>query len=88
LLLHLHIYRDDDHLLFLHNDLDLVRRLTRVPLATKADIENHFASGGGNRIAEVKLMTGFGFVEYQDAADASDAVERKCILLLPTTRNR
>jgi hypothetical protein len=79
----LHVYLDDGHLFSLRNHLDLVRQLTRTTIATKADIENHFASGGGNRIAEVKLMTGFGFVEYQDAADASDAVDRKLFSIRP-----
>ncbi|KAL1301707.1 hypothetical protein AAFC00_005916 [Neodothiora populina] len=42
--------------------------------ATKADVENHFASHGTGEITEIKLMNGFGFVEYKDAMDARDVV--------------
>ncbi|KAL9128373.1 MAG: hypothetical protein Q9217_002927 [Psora testacea] len=40
---------------------------------TKEDIQSHFAEGPGN-ITEIKLMNGFGFIEYEDAADARDVV--------------
>ncbi|KAL8941363.1 MAG: hypothetical protein Q9216_002302 [Gyalolechia sp. 2 TL-2023] len=40
---------------------------------TKEDIQNHFKEAPGT-IAEVKLMNGFGFIEYEDAMDARDAV--------------
>ncbi|KAI0396599.1 hypothetical protein F5Y17DRAFT_91602 [Xylariaceae sp. FL0594] len=42
--------------------------------ATKQDIENHFGSHGTGEIAEIKLMNGFGFIEYKDAMDARDVV--------------
>ncbi|GAB7356435.1 hypothetical protein MBLNU459_g7207t2 [Dothideomycetes sp. NU459] len=42
--------------------------------ATKADVENHFATHGTGEITEIKLMNGFGFVEYKDAMDARDVV--------------
>jgi hypothetical protein len=42
--------------------------------ATKADVESHFASHGTGKITEIKLMNGFGFVEYDDAMDARDVV--------------
>ncbi|KZZ96725.1 pre-mRNA splicing factor [Moelleriella libera RCEF 2490] len=42
--------------------------------ATKADIEAHFATHGTGEITEVKLMNGFGFVEYKDPMDARDVV--------------
>ena len=42
--------------------------------ATKADIESHFASHGTGEITEIKLMNGFGFIEYKDAMDARDVV--------------
>jgi len=42
--------------------------------ATKQDIENHFNSHGTGEITEVKLMNGFGFIEYKDAMDARDIV--------------
>ncbi|KAL8838755.1 MAG: hypothetical protein Q9170_002004 [Blastenia crenularia] len=40
---------------------------------TKEDIQNHFKDAAGT-IAEVKLMNGFGFIEYEDAMDARDVV--------------
>lgn len=45
-----------------------------LPEATKADIEAHFASHGTGEITEIKLMNGFGFIEYKDAMDARDVV--------------
>ncbi|KAK3175799.1 hypothetical protein K4F52_009980 [Lecanicillium sp. MT-2017a] len=42
--------------------------------ATKADIEAHFATHGTGEITEVKLMNGFGFIEYKDPMDARDVV--------------
>lgn len=42
--------------------------------ATKADIESHFSSHGTGEILEVKLMNGFGFIEYKDPMDARDVV--------------
>jgi len=41
---------------------------------TKQDIEEHFNSHGAGTIKEVKLMNGFGFIEYDDAMDAKDVV--------------
>ena len=43
-------------------------------LATKADVEAHFATHGTGTIKEIKLMNGFGFIEYEDAMDARDVV--------------
>jgi len=43
-------------------------------LATKADVEQHFATHGTGEITEIKLMNGFGFVEYKDSMDARDVV--------------
>lgn len=40
---------------------------------TKEDIQNHFKDGSGT-ITEIKLMNGFGFLEYDDAMDARDVV--------------
>ncbi|KAM0795393.1 hypothetical protein BDR22DRAFT_871532 [Usnea florida] len=40
---------------------------------TKEDIQNHFKDGTGT-ITEIKLMNGFGFIEYDDALDARDVV--------------
>ncbi|KAI4106328.1 MAG: hypothetical protein LQ339_003065 [Xanthoria mediterranea] len=40
---------------------------------TKEDIQTHFKEAPGT-IAEVKLMNGFGFIEYEDAMDARDVV--------------
>ncbi|KAF2859925.1 hypothetical protein K470DRAFT_271195 [Piedraia hortae CBS 480.64] len=42
--------------------------------ATKADVETHFKSHGTGEITEIKLMNGFGFIEYKDAMDARDVV--------------
>ncbi|RYP20311.1 hypothetical protein DL765_002874 [Monosporascus sp. GIB2] len=41
---------------------------------TKADVEAHFATHGTGEITEIKLMNGFGFIEYKDALDARDVV--------------
>ena len=40
---------------------------------TKDEIREHFKEGPGT-ISEVKLMNGFGFIEYEDAVDARDVV--------------
>ncbi|KAI1265313.1 PXA domain-containing protein [Xylariaceae sp. FL1019] len=42
--------------------------------ATKQDVEAHFATHGTGEITEIKLMNGFGFVEYKDPMDARDVV--------------
>ena len=44
------------------------------PAVTKTDIENHFKKHGTGEILEIKLMNGFGFIEYKDAMDARDVV--------------
>ncbi|KAA8646118.1 putative pre-RNA splicing factor Srp2 [Aspergillus tanneri] len=41
---------------------------------TKQDIEEHFSTHGSGKITEIKLMNGFGFIEYEDAMDARDVV--------------
>jgi len=41
---------------------------------TKEDIQEHFKTHGTGNITEVKLMNGFGFIEYDDAMDARDVV--------------
>ncbi|KAJ4312607.1 hypothetical protein N0V84_009845 [Fusarium piperis] len=48
--------------------------LTRCRTATKTDVEAHFATHGTGEITEVKLMNGFGFIEYKDPMDAQDVV--------------
>lgn len=48
-----------------------------LPTATKADVEAHFATHGTGEITEVKLMNGFGFIEYKDPMDARDVVPGK-----------
>lgn len=45
--------------------------------ATKADVESHFNTHGTGEITEIKLMNGFGFIEYKDAMDARDVVPGK-----------
>lgn len=44
---------------------------------TKQDIEEHFSTHGSGKITEIKLMNGFGFIEYEDAMDARDVVPGK-----------
>ncbi|KAL1958242.1 hypothetical protein VTO42DRAFT_4750 [Malbranchea cinnamomea] len=41
---------------------------------TKQEIEDHFNTHGSGKIVEIKLMNGFGFIEYEDAMDAKDVV--------------
>lgn len=41
---------------------------------TKQEVEEHFNSHGAGNIKEIKLMNGFGFVEYDDEMDARDVV--------------
>ncbi|KAI9771692.1 MAG: hypothetical protein M1840_001908 [Geoglossum simile] len=41
---------------------------------TRKDIEDHFKKHGAGEITEVKLMSGFGFIEYKDSLDAMDVV--------------
>lgn len=50
--------------------------------ATKADVEAHFATHGTGEITEIKLMNGFGFIEYKDAMDARDVVPGKSLVPL------
>ncbi len=52
-------------------------------LVTKADVEAHFATHGTGEITEIKLMNGFGFIEYKDALDARDVVPGNVSLPLP-----
>lgn len=61
-----------------------IRRYTMLtsPKATKADVEAHFATHGTGEITEIKLMNGFGFIEYKDAMDARDVVPGKCSVRL------
>ena len=51
---------------------------------TKQDIEDHFSSHGSGKITEIKLMSGFGFIEYEDQMDARDVVpgELPCLLFM------
>lgn len=58
-------------------------------VATKADVEQHFGQHGTGEITEIKLMNGFGFIEYKDAMDARDVVPGKAPqMLLPRTARR
>ena len=45
--------------------------------ATKTDVEEHFTREGTGKITEIKLMNGFGFIEYDDPLDARDIVPSK-----------
>ncbi|KAK6538767.1 hypothetical protein TWF694_010337 [Orbilia ellipsospora] len=42
--------------------------------ATKKDVEDFFVKHGHGSISEIKLMNGFGFIEYSNPADARDIV--------------
>ncbi|EPS37603.1 hypothetical protein H072_8704 [Dactylellina haptotyla CBS 200.50] len=42
--------------------------------ATKKDVEDFFVKHGHGSIQEIKLMNGFGFIEYSSPADARDIV--------------
>jgi hypothetical protein len=53
---------------------------------TKADIEEHFSHHGTGTIKEVKLMNGFGFIEYEDAMDAKDVVPGMFVPTIISTR--
>ena len=53
-------------------------------VATKADVENHFNTHGTGEITEIKLMNGFGFIEYKDSMDARDVVPGSYYALVPT----
>lgn len=54
--------------------------------ATKADVEAHFATHGTGEITEIKLMNGFGFIEYKDAMDARDVVPGNSLLSSAVSR--
>jgi hypothetical protein len=61
---------DFTHIVTCRLDLSLLTH----HLATKADVEAHFNTHGTGEITEIKLMNGFGFIEYKDAMDARDVV--------------
>ncbi|KAN0083411.1 hypothetical protein V8E54_002499 [Elaphomyces granulatus] len=46
----------------------------QTPQVTKQDIEDHFSSHGSGKITDIKIMNGFGFIEYEDPMDARDVV--------------
>jgi hypothetical protein len=48
-------------------------------------VEAHFQTHGTGEITEIKLMNGFGFIEYKDAMDARDVVPGKAFSYSPTT---
>lgn len=50
-------------------------------VVTKAEIEDHFNSAGHGKIMEIKLMNGFGFLEFESGMDAREVVPGKpCFL--------
>ena len=49
---------------------------------TKEDIQEHFKEASG-KILDIKLMTGFGFIEYDDPIDARDVVPGELAAVLP-----
>ncbi|KAI1933580.1 hypothetical protein LOZ65_000214 [Ophidiomyces ophidiicola] len=56
------------------NDLGNSSCLDFVFPVTKQDVEEHFGQHGSGKITDIKLMNGFGFIEYEDALDARDVV--------------
>jgi transcription initiation factor TFIID subunit 15 len=54
-------------------------------IATKADVESHFNTHGTGEITEIKLMNGFGFIEYKDAMDARDVVPGTALSNIPSS---
>lgn len=60
------------------HDFRIVADHRAPPSVTKEDIMEHFKSHGAGTITEVKLMNGFGFIEYDDAMDARDVVPGNC----------
>ncbi|KAB8222797.1 hypothetical protein BDV33DRAFT_201221 [Aspergillus novoparasiticus] len=71
-------YPLDNLVIFDCNELTFSRGALRGrhgrPSVTKQDIEEHFSTHGSGKITEIKLMNGFGFIEYEDAMDARDVV--------------
>lgn len=61
--------------------------LTPARAATKDDIRAHFSSLGTGEIIDIKVMNGFGFIEYKDAMDARDAVPGMLSRRLPFSSN-
>ncbi|EFE42858.1 hypothetical protein TRV_02370 [Trichophyton verrucosum HKI 0517] len=59
-----------------------------LPPVNKQDIEEHFGSHGTGKITEIKLMQGFGFIEYEDAMDAKDVVPVPLFHLQSVERRR
>lgn len=57
--------------------LGIIADLHLRPSVTKEDIQEHFKTHGTGTITEVKIMNGFGFIEYDDAMDARDVVPGK-----------
>jgi RNA recognition motif-containing protein len=55
---------------------DMARRLYlgRLPPDTRQDDVNKFFDGFG-RIVDCRVMTGFGFVEFESSRDADDALQ-------------
>lgn len=56
------------------DDAQIEKISANLLIATKADVEAHFNTHGTGEITEIKLMNGFGFIEYKDAMDARDVV--------------
>ena len=45
-----------------------------VPAVTKREVEDFFKQHGNGHIMEVKLMNGFGFIQYDNEDDPKDIV--------------
>jgi len=54
--------------------LSLFYLYTDLSIARKQEVEDFFKEHGSGNIVEVKLMNGFGFIQYDSEADAKDVV--------------
>ncbi len=63
--------------------------LTYVPWTTvsKEDIQEHFKEASG-KILDIKLMTGFGFIEYDNPIDTRDIVPGKLARMISNNRTK
>jgi RNA recognition motif-containing protein len=59
----------------------------RIATARKQEVEAFFNEYGHGTITEVKLMDGFGFIQYDNPDDAKDIVPCQCTPLQPYILN-
>jgi len=54
----------------------------KLGIVTKREVEDFFKQHGNGNIVEVKLMNGFGFIQYDNEEDPKDIVPGEDILLV------